>query len=418
MGSYKQNNFEFLCKRELRNTQEVKNFISKWKQKELPDKNLLYDYKKICKDLLYEDEDLVRETIKLLINNIKNWAIKLSKPYEKIRPLISKENLLNKSDWYVKELISEVGFMTTSGSTTGLPFSYLRWEPFLYFIEGTNHYDLILDEFEINQNPNVFYFFNSNNYDKNKIITVSDKSKNFMEHHGTNRIANVHYVNFEMFLNNKEYFYSNIFNYLKNTEIDVMFAPGPAINSFCSYINKNNLNLKICKLLSNSNERILDEDIEFLFKGYVDHICDHMRCWDGGASFFTCKYKTYHLMDNLSWSFEINSKLITTDYFSLPSPFVNYWNGDYCKIDNEYKRCECGRLYREFEFLENRPFSLKGTCFKEIKEKIEKLNLEPIKQVRVGLNTIDVVISEKISTKSEQAISGITDKFEFRFIVE
>lgn len=402
----------------MRNTQAVKNFIFKWSKKELPEKSILYDYKPICRNLLYEDEDLVRETINLLTQNIEKWASKFSKSYSSIRPFISKENLLNKSDWYVKELMSEVGYMTTSGSTTGLPFSYLRWEPFLYFIEGENHYDLILDEFNVTQKPNILYYLNSNNYEKNKTITVSSESKNFMEHHGTKRIANVHYINFDMFLNDRNNFHLNIFNYLNENSIDVIFAPGPAINSFCSYLKKNNLSLKICKLLSNSNEKILNEDVNFLFNGYLDDICDHMRCWDGGASFFTCKEKTYHLLDNLSWCYELDTKLICTDYFSLPSPFINYWNGDYCRIESNYKRCECGRLYRDFEFLENRPFSLKGTCFKEIKEKIEKLNFGFIKQVRVGLNTIDVVISEKISTQSEQAISGITNKFNFRFIVE
>lgn len=402
----------------MRSTQRVKEFIYQWSKKDLPTKDIVYDYKSICRNLLYEDEDLVRQTIDLLKKNVENWAKKFSEAYKHDIELISKENLLDKNLWYVKDLSSEVGYMATSGSTSGLPFSYLRWEPFLYFIEGINHYDLILDEFEIKEEPNVIYFFNSNNYDISKVITSSKTSNNFMEHHGIIRVANVHYVNFDMFNKNSQHFFEQLVDYLKNIDIDVIFAPGPSINSFCSYLNKNNLKIKICRLLSNSNEQILNEDVEFLFDGYVDHICDHMRCWDGGASFFTCKHKTYHLLDNLSWCIGIDGKLISTDYFSLPSPFVNYWNGDYCHIENDYKRCECGRLYREFEFLENRPFSIKGTCFKDIKDKIEKLNLESIKQVRCGLNTIDVVISEKISSQNEQLISSITDKFDFRFIVE
>ena len=396
----------------------MKDFISKWNKKLLPSKDILFDYRPICRNLLYEDENLVREVLSLLKINITKCAKKLSPVYSQHLDFMSKENLLDKSRWYVKDILHETANMATSGSTTGLPFSYLRWEPFLYFIEGLNHYDLIMDEFEVAKTPDVLYFFNSKNYEENKVVTCSNQSKNFMEHHGTARIANVHYVNFKMFLDQKEYFFDQLIEHISKNPIDVCFAPGPVINSLCWFLKKKDTNIKICKLLSNSNEQILNDDVCFLFDGYVDDICDHMRCWDGGASFFTCKQKTYHLMDNLSWCVDIDNKLVSTDYFSLPCPFVNYWNGDYCRIENNYKRCECGRLYREFEFLENRPFSIKGTCFKDIKDKIEKLNLPSIKHVRCGLNTIDVVISEKISTQNKHAISSISDKFDFKFIVE
>ena len=153
-------------------------------------------------------------------------------------------------------------------------------------------------------------------------------------------------------------------------------------------------------------------------EGRADHVCDHMRCWDGGATFFTCKYKNYHLLDNLSWCEEADGKLISTDYFSIPSPFVRYWNGDMCSISKSYKRCECGRLYREFEFLENRPFSMKGTCLQDLKCRIAKINSKCIKQVRCGLNTIDIISSEEIPEGQRGEISKITDIFEFRFIVE
>jgi len=402
----------------MRNTQGVKNFIYKWDKKELPDKNVLYDYIPLCKSLLYEDENIVRETIEILKKNITLWSKKLSKVYSNDLPIFDKNNLGDKNNWYVKELLHESANMATSGSTTGLPFAYLRWEPFLYNIEAENHYDLILDEFEIKQSPDILYFFNTSMYDANTPVTVRSDSKNFMEHHGLKRKATTHYVNFKMFIDDKDNFLNLLLSHLVDNDIDVILAPGPAINSLCNYMRKNLISFELCNLLSNTNEKILHEDILFLFENRVKNICDHMRCWDGGASFFTCKDHTYHLMDNLSWCEEIEEKLVSTDYFSLPSPFVRYWNGDYCKIENEYKRCECGRLYREFEFLENRPFSLKGVCFKDIKEKIGSMNIDQIKQVRCGLNTIDVVVSEKISSFLEREISKVSDKFDFRFIVE
>ena len=70
MGPYQQNNSEFLCERRLRNTQAVKDFIYKWRHAQFPSKEILYDYKPICKNLLYEDEDIVLETKEILVNNI------------------------------------------------------------------------------------------------------------------------------------------------------------------------------------------------------------------------------------------------------------------------------------------------------------------------------------------------------------
>ena len=42
-----------------------------------------------------------------------------------------------------------------------------------------------------------------------------------------------------------------------------------------------------------------------------------MRCWDGGATFLTCKDNNYHVLDNLSYCYEKENKLISTDYFSF-----------------------------------------------------------------------------------------------------
>jgi len=402
----------------MRNTQAVKEFLFKWKSLPLPSKEILYDYKPICRNLLYEDESLVRETTEILRKNIEEWAIAFSPVYSKRIDFVSKENLEDKDAWYVRSVTHETQPMASSGSTNGTPFRYLRWEPFLYFIEGSNHYDLVMDEFNISEHPKILYLFNSNKYDGSKLVTVRDDSTNFMEHHGTSRKAEVHYVNFKMLKENQSEFFGNISSYLESGEIDVIFAPGPSINSLCHHISKRNIKNTICRLVSNTNERLLPEDAAFLLGGVSDHVCDHMRCWDGGASFFTCIHRNYHLMDNLSWCEEIEGRLISTDYFSIPSPFIRYWNGDRCRLADSYQRCECGRLYREFEFLENRPFSLKGACINELRRTIEKINSKSIKQVRCGLNTIDIISSEEISEFDKGEVLKTTDKFEFRFIVE
>jgi hypothetical protein len=113
-------------------------------------------------------------------------------------------------------------------------------------------------------------------------------------------------------------------------------------------------------------------------------------------------------MDNLSWCIEKNNKLISTDYFSLASPFVNYWNGDLCKIDNNYKRCDCGRLYRDFEFLENRPFLIKGRNIIRIKEELSRFN--SIKEVRCSKNYLELVSNEEIGLSNQKTIETIINK--------
>lgn len=401
----------------MRNTQGLKEFVLRWKNESLPCKKILYEYKPFCIDLLYEDEELVREVTSLLRKNIEQWAKTYSEVYSNIDKVISKQDLFDKSTWYVNCVSEESMNMATSGSTTGSPFSYLRWDPFLYFIEAENHYDLIMDEYSISNNPDVMYFFNTSMYDKSKIVTVRSDSKNFMEHHGLKRKANVHYINFSKFKDERESYLFELSNYLIENKIDVIFAPGSSINSLCYYLKKNEKKFKMCSLLSNSNERLKPQDALFLLNGYVDNICDHMRCWDGGASFFTCVHKNYHLMDNLSWCYEVDQKLVSTDYFSLPSPFVNYWNGDFCRISNRYERCECGRLYRDFEFLENRPFSLKGRSISELKDTLNSLRIRNIKQVRCTSESVEIVSYSPIQEGYKQILRS-KYRFDLRFVVE
>jgi hypothetical protein len=402
----------------MRNTQALKEFISKWKFASLPSKEMLYEYKPFCRNLLFEDEEVVRDAIGLLKTNIERWATSFSHAYAERKEFVSRTELSDKDSWYVHSETEDSQPMASSGSTTGTPFRYLRWEPFLYFIEGENHYDLIMDEFGMPDRPRILYMFSSNQYDDSRLVTVRDDSRNFMEHHGTSRKAEVHYVNFKRMKEDQAGFFGDLIPYLQANQFDVIFAPGPSINSMCHYLSKNECRRKICRLVSNTNERLLPEDASFLLENISDDVCDHMRCWDGGATFFTCKHKNYHLMDNLSWCEEIDGRLLSTDYFSIPSPFVRYWNGDRCRMGDSYARCECGRLYREFEFLENRPFSLKGMCLNDLKRAIEKINSKSIKQVRCGLNTIDIISSEEIPEFDKGEVLKTTDKFEFRFIVE
>lgn len=397
----------------------IEEFIKKWKSQDLPSKNILYDYKFFCENLLHNDEEIVLETINLLKKNIHLWADQNCLVYKNAVDYISKESLDNKEYWYVDDLKNETRKMSTSGSTTGKPFSYLAWNPFFEFIEADNHYDMILDEFDIRKNPNILCFFKSNFDKKDKYIFATKKTHNFLHRHGLSRNSVVHHVNFNLYEQDKDKFFDYLFKYIKRNPIDVFFAAGPEINSLCYFIEKYKFRGKIANLLSNSNEMLLQTDVDFLFDGnYFDDICDHMRCWDGGATFFTCKHKNYHLCDNLSWSEEIDGKLITTDYFSLPCPFVKYWNGDLCKIDDKYQRCECGRLYRDFTFVESRPFSVKGLSFEKYREQIKESGIAGIKQVKCSSSYVEVITNDYISSDDKEKINSILNKFDVKFSVE
>lgn len=398
-------------------TNEIKELLSKWGKIDLPSKNLLYEYMPLCRGLLYEDEDIVRETTSLLRRNITLWAKAKSPVYKNMEGVISRDELNFKASWYVLFMFREMRPMATSGSTTGRPFEYMRWEPFLYPIEAENHYDLIMDEFEIRQEPDVLYFFNTSRYDPGRLVTVSSESDNFMEHHGLKRRARVHYVNFARFESEREGYTRDLAGYLADNPVDVIFAPGPSVNALCSSMRNMGSHARICGLLSNSNERLLPDDAAFLLGGPADHVCDHMRCWDGGASFFTCRHGNYHLLDNLSWCEDVDGKLVSTDYFSLPCPFVRYWNGDFCRITDTYSRCGCGRLYRGFKFLENRPFALKGRSITEVREALQSLGIMGLKHVRCSADHIEVVTRTPIQ-EGHRRILESRFKFAFRFAVE
>jgi hypothetical protein len=401
----------------MRNTQGLKDLIVRWRGR-TPSKELLYDYKPFCSGLLHEDEEIVRDTTSLLRQNIQEWATLNSLVYSEQGRLVSKSDLIDHSSWHVKSVLGESMRMATNGSTTGRPFPYLRWEPFLYFIEAENHYDLIMDEFGISEKPKVMYLFDSRRYDPSRVVTVRSDSDNFMEHHGLKRRANVHYVNFGRFKKDRDAYLPELIDYIAGAGLDVIFAPGPSINALCSKMRKSGSPPgRMCRLMSNSNEMLRQEDASFLLDGRVDHMCDHMRCWDGGATFFTCKNGAYHLLDNLSWCEEVEGKLVSTDYFSLPSPFVRYWNGDFCRISDRYERCECGRLYRDFEFIESRPFSIKGRSILEIKDTIESLGLAGVEQVRCSTVHLEVVSRSPLKEEDKRAL---VDKLNLgiRFVVE
>lgn len=367
------------------------------------------------------DEKLFLEVTSLLRKNAEMWAHEYSEVYLKYKPFYCKEDFEDKRSWYVSRSEEDSVDTHTSGSSTGFHFMYRRIKSTFDVIEWDNHYDMVLDEFAIRNSPNILYFF-PNHFKKldDRPVFVSSDPQPYLNSHGRSRKSIVHYANFDMYKSDPSGFFGALFDHVSKNDIDVFFSSGPQINSLCHHIRKLGFNGRIGRLLSQTNEMLMQDDVGFLFieNAYFEKVCDHMRCWDGGASFFTCRFGNYHLMDNLSWCEESEGRLISTDYFNLASPFVRYWNGDMCRISGETSRCECGRLFREFEFLENRPFSLSGVCLGELRRKMMGLGLKCIKQVRCYVDSIDVVSSRELSTEEKRSISSLEPSFFFKFSVE
>jgi hypothetical protein len=76
---------------------------------------------------------------------------------------------------------------------------------------------------------------------------------------------------------------------------------------------------------------------------------DHMRCWDGGATFFTCSQGRVHWVDMLApvWT-NSRGELISSDAWNASHEFSSYSNGDLCQFGN-YELCSCGLVRRTGE---------------------------------------------------------------------
>lgn len=378
------------------------------KSSSLDSKELILSYLEICKNLMFQEEEQVRKAMQIMTKNIRLFAYKNCNFYRSIEKInvIEKSMLIDKSKWFVKGIKSKE--MLTNGTSTGNKFYYQVLEETFDQIEANIHYGSILDEFKIKKRPTILCLLSQHLHpqatSQSKFV-ILDSPKSPLHSHGASDSI-VHIINAAPDLNKDiESQFKMILDYTVDKKFDIILTSGPFINSFVYYCKKYNIKRKICNLLSNTCEQMVLEDVLFLKnKNIIENYCDHMRCWDGGASFFTCKYNVYHLMDNLSNCYsDENGRLISTDYFSLSCPFINYWNGDYANIKKEYKRCNCGRLYRDFKFLEPRDFSQFGITSGIIRERISKTMIKGIKYFK-AMNRSAEISTNRIFSSQEKKI--------------
>lgn len=396
----------------------IHDFLNHWQEWSYLD--LVKNYLPHSHRLLFEDEEIVRKVTRILINNMRRFARRYSPIYQtsEFMRMIDKNGLASPRLWFVPQVPCTK--MCTSGTTTGTPFHYLRWKDTFEMVEGNLHYKMILDEFNIGNSPSVLFLLLEHHLRGGTEETVIEiQTKEILQRHGHPK-ARVHLANANrLYQTDQNKYFEQLLNYIKHKPIDVILTGGPLVSSLAYHAERLGVDFKLCKLLSNTCEPMPRRDVELMKRnGLIDAWCDHMRCWDGGASFFSCRFGTYHLMDNLSYSVSIEDKLLCTDYFSFPSPFVNYWNGDYARIEENYKRCDCGRLYRPFEWVSARPFSYHGFTSEQLRSTIESTEIEVIKSVRCHHKFIEFVTSKELTKKEKDALSSVLSGFSLHFLVE
>jgi len=319
-------------------------------------------------DLMYTSPEEIINYREVMTQAIKSFANEKCRLYRDYgagdEGIIDKDYLESKREYWDTNTTNTIELATGGTTRRGFPYNY--WKEVFYKIENRFHYGYILEEFYIPRPPRVLCTvmgatgigpkIEFNGYKIRTEITDTDNSIN---NHGCSS-SEVHY-----FARNdidklpKELLGEFLVDYMIRRDIDIFLADGLFIDSVYDYVVEHSPE-KFVNLISNTAAPVKQEKLIWLKdNGYIDNWCDHMRCWDGGTTFFTCINGTTHLMDNLNYTYEVDSKMICTDFFSLAAPFIDYHNGDFCSIDNEYRKCECGRWFRPFRLSRARPFFIK-----------------------------------------------------------
>lgn len=282
---------------------------------------------------------------------LKFWQINL--PFQNL-PIIEKGDMKFYKSHIPRKKI------TTSG-TTAAPFEYFVSEDYFKRIEIDLHYKYVLKEFDLDKpisvlRINVFPHKGMRGYQKIEYKGKNFWLKRFIEDNDyfLTHAATGIFFHFIYYPDEIDVFCDYLINvFFKENKVDVFLSPFSFISVLLSFMKSPE---KIAYLISNINESVLEEEIPNVLK-ICDYFCDHMRCWDGGMTFITCKHGNKHILDYLSYVESIDGKLVSTDYFNTVGRFIRYWNGDYCEINEKWDKCDCGRYYRKFYLEGNRkPF--------------------------------------------------------------
>lgn len=93
----------------------------------------------------------------------------------------------------------------------------------------------------------------------------------------------------------------------------------------------------------------LPQEMRIRLRNQGIDVRDEMRCWDGGATFYTCQHGNKHWLDYVAKTWIHEGKLWSSDFFNVCQPHLNYCNGDI--MTRTYgERCACGQITTETSF--------------------------------------------------------------------
>jgi hypothetical protein len=305
-------------------------------------------------------------------------------------------------------------FLTTSG-TYSKSFRYAIWQKAFKRIEIDLHYRYILDEFGIQKNnPLILRVTPFKRLSGNTPIrwkgyrfwqrVFKPKTGNASYSHGARSATCIHWMYNHADL---DAFCNFLWEHLKGgLPYDVFVSAFSFLSMFLNYTEHRPV--KISRLLSSTFESPIENEVdELLENNYFDHFCDHMRGWDGGFTFITCRYRRKHILDYLSFVESECNKLISTDFFNFAMPFIRYANGDYIDMDLEWKKCECGRYYRNINDFGGRSSFVIGN-----KKKISSIQiydmvtqLDCITQAICRDDSIEIVTMRPLSQSQKDSLS-------------
>ena len=360
-------------------------------------------YSKIANELLYQTPKIIKKTTLELSNTIKTYATLTGQKIDTISTKSSLTNWQNESVDY---------FTNQTSGTTGKPFKYRIWKDIFYTIEKDCHYGLINQEFKVPTNAKILYLGLNIDIISDDIIKTI-KSTDIMITHGFQQSADIGTIN-PLYNKNLHEYVKQIYDHCKKEQYDIILATDEILSPLVYLLDKKVLEpTKIAGLLSCTGNSTSVHTIRRLLELEIfTNACDHMRCWDGGATFFTCNKGTRHLCDNLSeCSIDDSLRLLSTDFFSLPNPFINYWNGDYADIIDEYQQCECGRYFRPFTMY-------KAEDNTEFKFFYDILGHGIIKRISASRDGYRLVTNTRISDKHMKELIIASNPHRLDFIVE
>lgn len=382
--------------------------------------------KNISNELLYQNPETILQVSKKLKSNIINYSSKYCPIYSEfsLDKIYTRSSFTNEKLWLSKFIASEnIIRQKTNGSSTGNSFKFFNNNRYFDKVQNIFEFDLIRSEYNLlNKKIKLLLLinwpFSPDGFDGFSTCIDNHQPGNKFNNFNAKNYT-THFVNFEGY-EDYDVWYNKLLDLLSKHTFDIVLSSGPIINLLTKYIKQNSFRHKFAKLLSHTTEFPRHDDFNFLKKhGNIDDFCDHMRCWDGGATFFTCKHGTYHLNDAASWCEQgENKELISTDYFNTATPFLNYFNGDLCEINNDYEKCACGRYYRPFKLLQSRPFLAKnGKIIKVARENFKKLNFKnKINQVEFLNFQVSVHCNTILNTKEKSLVKDILKQFNVVFV--